>query len=116
MMASGCATSSDALALEASLATCPDDLFTRVTLIRYYHRNQVDGRSRMHPHVLWLLEHHPEIVLHEAWLHPTMDGDAYASLRSSNRGDRCESRQSCRTRQRDLAFLGRYRARRIPAS
>src|SRR5262245_8342265 len=44
--------------LESGLRKNPDDLVAREKLISFYERaNSVDGRR---PHILWLIEHHPD--------------------------------------------------------
>jgi tetratricopeptide (TPR) repeat protein len=61
-------TAQDAAALEAGLATNPDNLAARETLIKYYFRETFASRSsvleeKREKHVFWLIEHAPESQL-----------------------------------------------------
>lgn len=58
-------TAKDAAALEESLIANPDNLDTREKLIDYYFMEMATSHAegleeKREPHVLWLIEHHPE--------------------------------------------------------
>jgi TonB family protein len=55
-------TADQAAQMEQQLAANPEDEATRSKLLRYYFNNNMDDRRV--PLVLWLIEHHPESVLH----------------------------------------------------
>ena len=54
-------TAADALALEKSLRTDPEDSVARWKLIAHYFLNP--GREAWSRHVFWLIEHHPESLI-----------------------------------------------------
>src|SRR4029079_4963599 len=63
--------------LESGLRKNPDDLAARKNLIYFYERaNNVDSRR---PHILWLIEHHPDYELLE--LSQVRDPQGYATAR-----------------------------------
>ena len=53
-------TESDIPKLKRQLAQNPEDQSTRLKLLAYYHRTRKPARI---PHILWLIEHHPESEL-----------------------------------------------------
>jgi hypothetical protein len=61
-------SSEEAAALEAGLASHPDDVVARARLLGYYDRDEFkdDGRLRRKPHTLWLIRALPESSLLDA--------------------------------------------------
>jgi len=69
--------------LEQLLLSFPDNVQTRIKLIGYYHRHEIDDvfvRKMMAKHVLWIIENRPDSKiagLPITSLHPDYHGDLY---------------------------------------
>jgi beta-lactamase regulating signal transducer with metallopeptidase domain/tetratricopeptide (TPR) repeat protein len=78
MRAARSLTAEDAAALEAKLDKDPEDFSARRDLLLHYAFSPLNRKPRQ-KHVLWIIEHHPELSESGAFLSllPSLDGSAY---------------------------------------
>src|SRR5262245_25607214 len=79
-------TTDDAAELEAQLKKNPEDLDARQTLLVFYGPDFTGNVAARRPHILWLIEHHPDHPIAGSWEarifpkapDPVPDADGYA--------------------------------------
>jgi hypothetical protein len=86
LMRGGQLSADAARELEKKLETDPDDLELRIPLLGYYwaRANSAEARQARQKHVLWLIEHHPDVPfarVPQAQLNHIQDREAYSQAK-----------------------------------